>query len=385
MLASSSPYFQFLDFDENARATTFHTTGTTGRPKGVYFSHRQLVLMVLSGLVAYGIAPSQMHFHRDDVYMPMTPMFHVHAWSIPYTATTTGCKLVFPGRYSPEILLGLIKNEGVTFSHCVPTILRMLLDAPGSKDVDLSGLKVVVGGSAFPRSLAKAAMERGMDVCSGYGLSEAGPCLTTAHVTTSRLTGNIDQESEYRTKGGLPGPMVDLRIVDDNMEDVPHDGKSTGEIVARAPWFTMGYLNDPEASERLWSGGYMHTGDIGTMDSEGYLHLTDRLKDVVKSGGEWISSIDLEDIILQKEGISEVAVIAVKDDKWGERPLAVVVVHRENADTIGHEAIREHVAAFVRKGVLSRFAIPERIVFAEVLPLTSLGKVDKKKLREIYC
>ena len=384
LLESSSRFFQFLDFDENTRATTFHTTGTTGRPKGVYFSHRQLVLMVLSGLVAYGITPNQMHFHRDDVYMPMTPMFHVHAWGCPYTATTAGAKLVFPGRYTPDILLRMIKTEGVTFTHCVPTILQMLLNAPGINDVDLSRLKMIVGGSALPRALAKKAMERGIDVACGYGLSEAGPCVTTSHVTTGRLTGVIDQEVEYRTKAGMPGPMVDLRIVGANMEDVPHDGKATGEIIARAPWFTMGYLNNPEASEQLWAGGYMHTGDMGSMDSEGYLHITDRLKDVIKTGGEWVSSIDLEDILLQHEGISKAAVIAVKDEKWGERPLAVLVVHHDFAERIGHNDIRSHLDVYVKRGEISRFAIPERIVFVDVLPETSLGKIDKKKLRELY-
>jgi|HubBroStandDraft_1064217.scaffolds.fasta_scaffold00164_37 fatty-acyl-CoA synthase len=384
LLATSSPYFQFLDFDENTRATTFHTTGTTGRPKGVYFSHRQLVLQTLTGLVTYGIAPDQMHFHRNDVYMPMTPMFHVHAWGVPYTATATGVKLVFAGRYSPELFVQLIKNEGVTFTHCVPTILQTLLSAPGAEDADFSKLKVIVGGSALPRSLAKAALDRGIDVACGYGLSEAGPCLTSAHIDSNRLTGEIDQELDYRTKSGLQAPLVDLRIVDANLADLPHDGKSTGEIVARAPWFTMGYLNDPDASERLWAGGYMHTGDLGTMDEEGYLHVVDRLKDVVKSGGEWISSTDLEDILLQKEGISKAAVIAVKDEKWGERPLALVVIHRDFADRIGHDDIREHLSVYVGKGVLSRFAVPERIVFVDTLPLTSIGKIDKMKLRQEY-
>jgi fatty-acyl-CoA synthase len=384
LLAASSPYYQFPDFDENTRATTFHTTGTTGRPKGVYFSHRQLVLHTLAALVAYGLAPSQGRFHRDDVYMPMTPMFHVHAWGCPYTATASGCKQVYPGRYSPDIFLRLIKNEGVTFTHCVPTILQMLLTAPGSRDVDLSKLKMVVGGSALPRSLAKAALARGIDVFAGYGLSEACPFLTSAHVATERLTGDADAEVEYRTKCGFPGPLVDLRIVNANMEDVPHDGKTAGEVVARAPWLTMGYLNNPEVSEQLWAGGYMHTGDMATVDGEGYVHVVDRLKDIVKSGGEWISSVDLEDIILLKEGISRAAVIAVKDEKWGERPLALIVLAPEFADKIGRDEVRAHVQSFVQKGVISRFAVPERIVFTDTLPLTSVGKVDKKKLREAY-
>ena len=175
LLSISSPYFPFPDFDENAVATIFHTTGTTGRPKGVYFSHRQMVLHTLTGLVEYGLPPGHGRFHRDDVYMPMTPMFHVHAWGCPYTATLSGAKLVFPGRYSPEIFVKLIDQEKVTFTHCVPTLLQMLLTAPGVDKIDLSHLKMVVGGAALPPSLARAAMARGMDVFSGYGQSESGP------------------------------------------------------------------------------------------------------------------------------------------------------------------------------------------------------------------
>jgi fatty-acyl-CoA synthase len=384
ILAAGSPFFHFPDFDENTRATTFHTTGTTGRPKGVYFSHRQLVLHSLCGLVEYGMAPRQGRFDRDDVYMPMTPLFHVHGWGCPYTTTAVGCKQVYPGRYSAEVFLRLIKDEAVTFTHCVPTILQMLLTAPGSRDVDLSNLTMVVGGSALPRSLAKAAMERGIDIFAGYGMSESGPFLNTAHLEAHRLTGDVDEEIEYRTKCGYPGPLVDLRIVDADMQDVPHDGKATGEIVVRAPWLTMGYLNNPEASEQLWAGGYMHTGDMAAIDPEGHLHITDRLKDIIKSGGEWISSIELEDIVLQIEGVSKAAVIAVKDEKWGERPLVVVALLPEFVGKIGKDEIRAQVASYVQKGLISKFAVPERIQFVDILPLTSANKIDKKQLRATY-
>jgi fatty-acyl-CoA synthase len=384
MLAASSPFFHFPDFDENTRATTFHTTGTTGLPKGVYFSHRQLVVHSLAAIVEYGMAPTQGRFHRDDVYMPMTPMFHVHGWACPYHMTAVGAKQVYAGRYSPEVFLRLIKDEGVTFTHCVPTILQMLLNAPGSRDVDMSNVKMVIGGSALPRSLAKAAMERGIDIWAGYGMSETCPFLTTAHLEPRHLTGDMDQEIEYRVRAGYPGPLQEIRIVDNDMQDVAHDGKSTGEVVLRAPWLTMGYLNNPEASEQLWAGGYMHTGDVGSIDEEGFLHITDRLKDIIKSGGEWISSIELEDIILQMKGISKAAVIAVKDEKWGERPLVLVTLLPESATKIGKEDIRLHVASYVKKGVISKFAVPEQILFVDTLPLTSVGKIDKKKLRDTY-
>src|SRR5208282_4943060 len=307
LLSLGSPYFPFPDFDENACATTFHTTGTTGRPKGVFFSHRQMVLHTLTGLVEYGLTPSQGRFHRDDVYMPMTPMFHVHAWGCPYTATLSGAKQVYPGRYAPDVLLKLIAQEGVTFTHCVPTILQMLLTAPGSKDVDLSKLKMVVGGSALPRSLARAALARGIDVFAGYGQSESCPMLTAIHLTTKQLSEEPERQVEHRTNPGVPAPLVDLRVVDADMEDVPRDGKTPGEIIARGPWLTMGYLNNAEASEQLWAGGYLHTGDVATWDVNGFIHIVDRLKDIIKSGGEWISSIDLEDIILEKKGILRAA------------------------------------------------------------------------------
>ena len=384
LLETSSPFFQFPDFDENTRATTFHTTGTTGRPKGVYYSHRQLMLHTLAELVEFGLAPNQGRFHREDVYMPMTPMFHVHAWGCPYLATLSGVKQVYPGRYAPKMLLQLIEREAVTFTHCVPTILQMLLTAPGSKDVDLSKLKVVVGGSALPRSLARAALERGIDVFSGYGQSESGPILTCVHLKTQQLAGDPEREVELRTKAGLPAPLVDLRVVDADMADVPRDGKTAGEIIARGPWLTMGYLNNAEASEQLWVGGYLHTGDIATWDAEGCIHIVDRLKDIIKSGGEWISSIDLEDIILEKKGILRAAVIGVRDAKWGERPMALVVLDSEFTGKVEEDAIRDHVRSYVDKGIIAKLAVPERIMIVKDLPLTSVGKIDKKVLREKY-
>ncbi|MGP0093747.1 MAG: fatty acid--CoA ligase, partial [Xanthobacteraceae bacterium] len=384
LLEASSPFFQFADFDENTRATAFHTTGTTGRPKGVYFSHRQLVLHTLAALVEYSVAPSQGRFHREDVYMPMTPMFHVHAWGCPYASTLSGVKQVYPGRYAPDVFLRLIAQEGVTFTHCVPTILQMLLTAPGSKDVDLSRLKMAVGGSAMPRSLARAARARGIDVWSGYGQSESCPMLTVMHLSTKQLSEEPEQQVEYRTISGLPGPLVDLRIVDADMADVPRDGKTPGEIIARAPWLTMGYLNNPEASEQLWAGGYLHTGDVATWDADGRVHITDRLKDIIKSGGEWISSIQLEDIISEKKGVVRVAVIGVRDAKWGERPMALVVVDPELAGEVDEEAIRAHVRSYVDKGIISKLAVPERIMVVKELPLTTVGKIDKKVLRQRY-
>ena len=384
LIESGSPFFVFPDFDERTRATTFHTTGTTGQPKGVYFSHRQILLHVFSTLADLGVATVQGRIHRDDVYMPMTPMFHVHSWGVPYSATLVGLKQVYAGRYAPEVFLRLIRDEGVTFTTCVPTILQMLLSAPGSEDVDLSKLKMIVGGAALPRPLLKAALKRGMDVCAAYGQSEACPTLTIMHLSTAQTTGDIDEEIEFRIKPGYAPPLMELRVVDSDMQDVAHDGKATGEIVARAPWLAMGYLNDPKASERLWTSGYLHTGDVGSIDPDGALHITDRLKDIIKSGGEWISSIDLEDIIMQRPGVARAAVIGIHDDKWGERPLVLVSVLPEFKGSISSDDIRAHVRSFIEKGLISKFAVPERVEFVDTLPLTSVGKIDKKKLRAKY-
>jgi fatty-acyl-CoA synthase len=384
LLSVGSPYFPFPDFDEDACATIFHTTGTTGRPKAVHFSHRQIVLHTLAVLVEYGLTPKHGRFHRDDVYMPMTPMFHVHAWGAPYTTTLSGCKLVFPGRYSPEIFLKLIETEKVTFTHGVPTILQMLLTAPGSETVDLSRLSMVVGGSALPPSLARAAMARGIDVFGGYGMSESAPMLSVAHIKSKHLGRGSEDELPHRITAGIAAPLVDLRVVDENMADVPHDGEAVGEIVVRAPWLTTGYLNNLEASEVLWGGGYLHTGDVASIDPEGYVHIADRLKDIVKSGGEWISSIALENIIMEKPGVRRAAIIPIKDVKWGERPLALVILEPDYADKVGEDDVRLHVASYVERGIISKIAIPENVAFVTELPLTSVGKIDKRKLRANY-
>ena len=378
LLAAASPDYDFPDFDENTRATTFYTTGTTGLPKGVYFSHRQLVLHTLAVATALGSAAGQGRVHRDDVYMPITPMFHVHAWGMPYLATMLGMKQVYPGRYSPDMLLKLIASEGVSFSHCVPTILHMLLTDKAGANVDLSGCKMIIGGAAFPKGLAAAALARGMDVFSGYGMSETCPILTIAHVRGALP--DADAEAAERIRTGYPIPLVDLRTVDGDMLDADRDGKATGEIVVRTPWLTQGYLHNPPASEDLWAGGYLHTGDIGTLDPRGMLTVTDRLKDVIKTGGEWVSSLALESIISQHLAVNEVAVIGVKDDKWGERPLAMVVLKAGQAVTV--EDIKGHVQAFADAGHISKFAVPDRVLFVDSLARTSVGKLNKKAMRE---
>ena len=377
LLQKAPAQFDFpRQLDENTRATTFYTTGTTGLPKGVYFSHRQLVLHTLA---ARAVLSGSGHgkLNQDDVYMPITPMFHVHAWGVPYAAVLLGVKQVYPGRYIPEMLLKLLVTEKVTFSHCVPTILQMLLQSEAVKQIDLSGWKVIIGGSAMPKPLCKAAMQRGIDVFAGYGMSETCPLISVALLPAELEQADADTQADYRCRAGRAVPMVEMRIVDENMNEQPHDGKTQGELVLRAPWLTQGYLKDPDNSQKLWHGGWLHTGDIGTLDSEGWLRITDRIKDVVKTGGEWISSLDLESLILQHDAVRECAVVGVPDAKWGERPVALVV----KGGDVDEQSIKDLVAGYAEQGIISRYGIPDRVVFVDELPRTSVGKLDKKRMR----
>ena len=379
MLAAAAPHFDFATFSEQTVATTFYTTGTTGDPKGVSYTHRQLVLHTLSILAMFGPMAASNRFDQNDVYMPITPMFHVHAWGFPYAATLLGVKQVYPGRYDPAHLLQLIDQERASFSHCVPTILHMLLQADPAQSIDLSHWKVVIGGSSLPHGLAASALARGINVFAAYGLSETCPLLTVAQIDPDHA-----DDLTARCRAGWPAPMVDLRIVDDNMVDVPRDGATTGEIVARAPWLTEGYVGNEQASAELWRGGYLHTGDVGRFDDVGRLLITDRIKDVIKSGGEWISSLTLESLVSSCDDVAEVAAIAVPDVKWGERPLLLVVPVNAAASDRLDAAIRQLLEAEIATGRLSKWAMPERIEIVAEIPKTSVGKLDKKAMRQRY-
>lgn len=221
-----------------------------------------------------------------------------------------------------------------------------------------------------------------MDVFGAYGLSETCPILTLAQLKPYMLDWDWERQLHIRCKAGLPIPMVELRIVDEDMNDLPADGKSTGEVVTRAPWLTQGYLRDPQSSESLWRGGYLHTGDIGFIDEEGYLKITDRLKDVIKTGGEWIASLELEDLILKHPAVAEAAVIGIPDPTWGERPLALVVP--QSGRQVDETAIRDWLKDFVEQGIISKWGMPDRVLLVDSIPKTSVGKLNKKAMREQY-
>lgn len=380
LLSQAATTFEFADFNENTRATTFYTTGTTGMPKGVYFSHRQLVLHTIAGMAALGSVARQGRLHQEDVYMPITPMFHVHAWGVPYIATALGIKQVYPGKYLPEMLLKLIDSEKVTFSHCVPTILHLLMSHPLFKEIDLSNWKVLIGGAALPKAMCRAARARGIDIYSGYGMSETCPVLTLANITEEALS--ADEDEEIRCKTGRPIPLVDLRIVDEQMQEVPADGQSVGEIVLRAPWLTQGYLKDQRNSETLWRGGYLHSGDVANRDPHNYIKITDRIKDVIKIGGEWISSLEVEDFLAAHPEVTEAAVIGLPDPKWGEKPLALVV--RKGSAEISEKELLNYIRGFVDKGMISKQIVLLKIAFVDGIEKTSVGKTNKKLLREKY-
>jgi fatty-acyl-CoA synthase len=381
LLASAPPAFDFPELPEETRATTFYTTGTTGHPKGVYFSHRQLVLHTL-GVAAALASARHCAFRQGDVYMPITPMFHVHAWGIPYVATMLGVKQVYPGRYAPDALLALIEKEKVTFSHCVPTILHMLLKTPGSEKVDLSRWKVLIGGAALPRALALAAMARGIDLAAGYGMSETCPILSIAHLDGDDLAAPPERQGEIRSRTGRTLPLVEIRVADEKLVDQPRDGRTTGEILVRAPWLTQGYLKDHKSSDKLWAGGWLHTGDVAWRDERGYLKITDRIKDVVKVGGEWLSSLEVEDALLAHAGVAEAAVIAMTDPKWGERPLALVVPRPEAAGKLTERELTHHLQELAHRGALNKQVVVAAVKFVDAIDKTSVGKINKVALRQ---
>ena len=386
LVKEGDPKFEFPELDEDTRATIFYTSGTTGMPKGVWFTHRQLVLHTLGTQLGLAGGLPQNRLEVRDVVMPLVPFFHVHSWGVPYGVGLNGQKIVLAGRYDPANILELISREKVTWSNMVPTVLNMILNCPTVTNYPeaLSKWKVSVGGGPLPREMAIRAQKLGINVMGGYGLSETAPVLTLAN-PTDRNIGLSKEElvDAVLVKTGIPIPLVAIRVVDPEMRDIPRDGKTAGEIVVRGPWLTSEYYKDPAKTEELWRGGWLHTGDMAVMDDEGYVNIVDRIKDAIKSGGEWIPTIILEDLLVRHPAVFEAAVIGAKDQRWGERPLAVVGLRPNQTATA--DELKKHMEGFVAEGKLAKFWVPDDyIIIAETLPKTSTGKIDKKPLREKY-
>ena len=369
LLAAQEPGFRWPDLDEKSAAMVCYTSGTTGDPKGVVYSHRSTFLHALSGQAATLTGPTD----RDRV-LTFVPMFHVNAWGIPFNSFMTGASLLMPGRFmSAEGICAFVRAERPTLAAAVPTIWQAILQYGQTTDIDLSSLRLgTSGGAAAPRSLLQAFQdEYGLRIVQGWGMTETSPVAGIAHAPAGVEPGT-EEELDWRMKSGRVTAGVEMRITDDSGAELPWDGTSVGEIEVRGPWITGAYHRDP-APEKFHDG-WLRTGDIGTIDDRGYFQITDRSKDVIKSGGEWISSVELENLLAGCPGVLEAAVIGIPDEKWTERPLACVVVKDEA------EADPARLAACL-DGKVARWQVPENWAFITEIPKTTVGKFDKKELR----
>jgi fatty-acyl-CoA synthase len=374
-LARSTPVETFPVLDENTAAGICYTSGTTGDPKGVVYSHRSVMLHAMSVAMVdcFGLG-------NHDTLLPVVPMFHVNAWGLPFTAAMVGAKLVLPGPHldAPSVL-ELISGEKVTISAGVPTVWMGLLaelERNRERYPLQPGLRMVVGGSAAPEAMVRAFDRFGMTLIHAWGMTEMSPLGTVSKLKPHLLDESEDLRYARRCTQGVPVPLVEVRVINEEGE-VPWDGKGIGELVVRGPWVTGSYLHLPDAQQSFTPDSWFKTGDIVTIDEEGYVKITDRLKDVIKSGGEWISSVDLENALMGHPAVREAAVIAIPDPKWAERPLAVVVF-KDGSHASGDE-LREFLAPRFPK-----FWLPDRFETLEAIPRTASGKFLKSALRDRF-
>ena len=362
--------FRWPEPNENAAAGICYTSGTTGNPKGVAYSQRTTYLHALASRSVDSFA-----VHERDVILMLPSMFHANAWGFPYSGWMSGADMVMPGPHlQGQHLRAMIESARPTLTAMVPTILGDLLLADEASPLDLSCFRAIVsGGSAVPSSMIEAVRERwDVPVIQGWGMTETSPMCVLSHPPKD-LSG--ETETYWRLKSGRPVPGIEVRVVDDEGQCLPQDGESVGELQLRGAWVTGAYLN--ESSDAFTEDGWLRTGDVGIVDERGYVQLTDRTKDVIKSGGEWISSVDLEDVLLKHDSVAEVAVIAVDDARWQERPLAIV----RSKNQVDHDGLPLTLRTFLSTRV-AKFWVPEYWAFVEDIPKTSVGKIDKKLLRE---
>jgi acyl-CoA synthetase (AMP-forming)/AMP-acid ligase II len=375
-IAGASGNFAYPDLDENEPAGMCYTSGTTGKPRGVVYSHRSTVIHAYNAALPTAIGASS-----GDVVLPVVPMFHANAWGIPYSAVLTGAKLVFPGPKLDAIsLLDLFERERVTISAGVPTVwlaILQALDGDPKRWKLARGLQLIVGGSAAPESLIRGFDRHGITVVHAWGMTETSPLATLSRLKPQMESLPEDKRYAVRAKQGYPVPFVEMRVRSENGKDVPADGKSIGEIQVRGPYITGSYYKLPSDPDKFTDDGWLRTGDVATIDEEGYIKITDRTKDLIKSGGEWISSVDLENAIMGHPAVAEAAVIAIPDPKWDERPLAVVVLKKDA------KANADELRAFL-SGKFAKYWIPDHFAFVDEIPRTSTGKFLKTKLREQF-
>ena len=369
LIDGASGEFDYPEIDDRSAAALCYTSGTTGNPKGVLYSHRSTMLHSIAVLIADNIG-----LRSTDRVLPVVPMFHANAWGLAHAAPLTGADLVMPSRFlQGEPLAKLIEAEKVTVAGGVPTIWLDLLNYADANDADLSSLRCVpCGGSAVPLSLMQAFKERhGVDVLQAWGMTETSPVASVANPPKGATE---DEAWEARAKAGRPLPFLDVRITDDDGNEVAWDGETTGELEVRGPWIASEYYNDPQGAEKFHDG-WLRTGDVAAIDEQGYIRISDRAKDVIKSGGEWVSSVDLEVALMAHDCVAEAAVIAKPDERWQERPLACVV--RKEGTDVSAQELCQHLA-----GRVAKWWIPDEFAFIDEVPKTSVGKFDKKVLRK---
>ncbi len=376
ILAEASADREWAMIDETSAYGACYTSGTTGRPKGVYYSHRAIYIHTM-------VAIAGLQVGLKDVILQTVPMFHCHGWGFFFIATMTGTKLVFPGVYTAEtthILVDLMIQEKVTVTCGAPAIFMPMLEYIKTlpEKPDFTGLRMFSGATEPSLTLMKGYWDLGRaEVIHAYGATETAPVVTANLIKPELATLSAEQQWDHKKKQGLPMPGIDFKVVDENGNEVNRDGKTIGEILIRGPWITRSYYND-ERNKDAFEEGFWRSGDGGTLDENGYLKISDRFKDLIKSGGEWISSIEIENIVSGHAHVSEAAVIAIPHAKWGERPL-LLVVRRKDAHPVTKEELLQYL-----EGKIASWWMPDDVVFVNSLPYTATGKISKRHLREQF-